>query len=41
VRQQKGLWRVYVGPYANRDDAHRAASRIAEAFGVPTSVTAH
>jgi rare lipoprotein A len=41
VRQQKGLWRVYVGPFANRDDARRAAVRIAEAFGVPTSVTAH
>ncbi len=41
VRQQKGLWRVYVGPYANRDDARRAATRIAEAFGVPASVTAH
>ena len=41
VRQQKGLWRVYVGPYANRDDARRAATRIAEAFGVPTAVTAH
>jgi rare lipoprotein A len=41
VRQQSGLWRVYVGPYANRDDARRAAARIAEAFGVPTSVTAH
>jgi len=41
VRQQKGLWRVYVGPYANRDDARRAAARIAEAFGVPTSVTVH
>ena len=41
VRQQKGLWRVYVGPYANRDDARRAATRIAEAFGVSTSVTAH
>ena len=38
VRQQKGLWRVYVGPFANRDDARRAAVRIAEAFGVPTSV---
>jgi rare lipoprotein A len=41
VRQQKGLWRVYVGPYANRDDARRAAARIAEAFGLLTSVTAH
>jgi rare lipoprotein A len=41
VRQQKGLWRVYVGPYANRDDARRAATRIAEAFGVSTSVTTH
>jgi len=25
----------------DRDDARRAAARIAEAFGVPTSVTVH
>ena len=41
VRQQRGLWRVYVGPYANRDEASRVAGRIAAAFGVATSVTAH
>ena len=41
VRQQRGLWRVYVGPYADREDARRAAARIASAFGVATSVTAH
>jgi rare lipoprotein A len=41
VRQQGGLWRVYVGPYADREDARRAAARIASAFGVATSVTAH
>ena len=41
VRQQKGLWRVYVGPYAKRDDASRAASRIAAAFGIPVAVAPH
>jgi rare lipoprotein A len=41
VRQQRGLWRVYVGPYANRDEASRVAERIAAAFGVATSVTVH
>jgi rare lipoprotein A len=41
VRQQKGLWRVYVGPYPSRDEARRVATRIASAFGVATSVTAH
>jgi rare lipoprotein A len=41
VRQQNGLWRVYVGPYPNRDDARRAASRIASAFGFSTAVTVH
>jgi len=41
VRQQRGLWRVYVGPYANRDDARRAAARIAASFGFTTAVTAH
>jgi len=41
VRQQRGLWRVYVGPYPNRDDARRAAERIASAFGVATSVAVH
>ncbi len=41
VRQQRGLWRVYVGPYANRDEASRVAERIAAAFGVATSVNVH
>jgi rare lipoprotein A len=41
VRQSGGLWRVVVGPYADRDDARRAAERIASVFGLPTTVTAH
>jgi rare lipoprotein A len=38
VRQAQGLWRVYVGPYADRDEARRVAGRIASAFGLSTSV---
>jgi len=41
VRQFRGLWRVYVGPYPSRDDARRVAERIAAAFGVATTITAH
>jgi rare lipoprotein A len=41
VRQVGSLWRVYVGPYAERDEAVRTADRIAGAFGVATSVRAH
>jgi rare lipoprotein A len=38
VRQAQGLWRVYVGPYADREEAHGVARRIASAFGLSTSV---
>ena len=38
VRQSQGLWRVYVGPFAARDEAQRAAERIATAFGFATSI---
>jgi rare lipoprotein A len=41
VRQSGGLWRVVVGPYAGRDEARRVADRIASAFGLATTVTAH
>jgi rare lipoprotein A len=41
VRQAGSLWRVYVGPYAERDEAVRTAERIASAFGLATSVRAH
>jgi rare lipoprotein A len=38
VRQSQGLWRVYVGPYAERDQARRVAERIERAFGFATTV---
>ena len=41
VRQAQGLWRVYVGPYAERDEARRVAERIASAFGLPTTIGVH
>src|SRR5205814_5568587 len=33
VRQMGGLFRVYVGPYADRDEARRVADRLNAAFG--------
>ncbi|MCC7326436.1 MAG: septal ring lytic transglycosylase RlpA family protein [Burkholderiales bacterium] len=41
VRQANGLYRVYLGPYADREEARRVANRITGAFGVETSVGAH
>jgi rare lipoprotein A len=41
VRQAGGLYRVYVGPYADRDEARRAGERITQAFGFATSVGPH
>jgi rare lipoprotein A len=41
VRQSGGLWRVYVGPYPARDEAVRAADRIASAFGLPGTIRPH
>ena len=34
VREANGLYRVYVGPYPDRDEARRVADRITSAFGV-------
>jgi rare lipoprotein A len=41
VREVKGLYRVYVGPYPDRDEAKRVADRISTAFGVATAVAPH
>jgi rare lipoprotein A len=38
IRQAKGLYRVYVGPYPARDDARRMGERISQVFGFPTTV---
>ncbi len=41
VRDVGGLYRVYVGPYPDRDEAKRAAERISGAFGMATAVAPH
>jgi rare lipoprotein A len=41
VREANGLYRVYVGPYTDRDEARRVADRISSAFGFATSVAPH
>jgi len=41
VRDVGGLYRVYVGPYPDRDEATRAAERITAAFGMATAVAPH
>jgi len=41
VREANGLYRVYVGPYADRDEARRVADRITSAFGFATSIAPH
>jgi rare lipoprotein A len=41
IREFNRLYRVYVGPYADRDEARRAAERIAQVFGFATTVIAH
>ena len=41
VREANGLYRVYVGPYADRDEARRVADRIGNAFGFATSIAPH
>ena len=38
IRQGGGLYRVYVGPYPGRDEAHRVGERITQAFGYPVMV---
>ena len=41
VRQVNGLFRVFAGPYAIREDAKRAADRLREALGLPSTIAAH
>ncbi|MEP7329141.1 MAG: septal ring lytic transglycosylase RlpA family protein, partial [Betaproteobacteria bacterium] len=41
VRETAGLYRVYVGPYPDRDEARRVADRITGAFGVATAIAPH
>ena len=41
VREVGGLYRVYVGPYPDRDEARRVAERLTNAFGVATAIAPH
>ena len=41
VRQVNGLFRVYVGPYRMREEAKRAADRLRDALGLPSTITIH
>ncbi len=41
VREQNGLYRVYVGPYPDRDEARRVADRLSTAFGFATAISVH
>jgi len=41
VREVGGLYRVYVGPYPDRDEAKRVADRLTNAFGVATAIAPH
>jgi cell division septation protein DedD len=41
VRQVNGLFRVFVGPYASRDDAKRTADRLRDALGLPSTIVVH
>jgi rare lipoprotein A len=41
VREANGLYRVYLGPYADRDEARRMAERVTSAFGMATTVGPH
>jgi len=41
IRQANGLFRVYVGPYSERDEARRIAERLETAFGLTTTLAPH
>jgi rare lipoprotein A len=41
VRQVGGLFRVYVGPYRDRDEARRVGERLASAFGFASTIAPH
>ncbi len=41
IRQVSGLFRVFVGPYATRDEAKRTADRLRDALGLESTIAAH
>ena len=41
VREMGGLYRVYVGPYPDRNEARKVADRLTSAFGFATTVAPH
>src|SRR6185436_9817039 len=41
VRQVGGLFRVFVGPYATRDEAKRTADRLRDALGLDSMIAVH
>ena len=41
IRQVNGLYRVFVGPYAARDDARRTSDRLREALGLSSTIAVH
>ena len=41
IRQAGGLFRVYVGPYPEREEARRTGERLREEFGFTTTVAPH
>jgi rare lipoprotein A len=41
VREVGGLYRVYLGPYPDREEAKRVADRLANAFGFATAIAPH
>ena len=41
IRQAGGLFRVYVGPYPEREEARRTGERLRQEFGFTTSVAQH
>lgn len=41
IRQVGGLFRVFVGPYAARDDARRTADKLRDALGLPSTIAVH
>ena len=41
IRQVSGLFRVFVGPYASRDEARRTADRLREALGLESTIVVH
>lgn len=41
VRQVNGLFRVFVGPYAAREDARQVAERLRAELGLPSTIAMH